>query len=484
MSRRTLKHLVVLLLLALVAGACGARVSEQQLRAAGGPSGAVGVGSGTAGGDAALGTGDGGAGTSGAGTGSGGDVGGDAGTGGDGSTGGADPATAGGGEAAAPAAPAEGNGGATDVGVTANEILLGNVSTLSGPVPGLFQGAVLGAQAVVAYQNSKGGLVGRQIKLDARDDQFDTGQNRAQTVELAGKAFAFLGSFSLFDDAGVEAMRKSGIPDFSVPLSDTRGKLATNASVAPFDLTGAPTGPFLWFKSKFPEAVTKMGTIWGDIPTSKASHLRFKAAAESVGWNYVYDRGFQATETDFTADVVRMRQSGVRGVFMPAADNKTVARVARAMAQQGFKPDFFVANYDPQLMALGGEAVEGMYSHTPFSLFGGEDSAVNPEVKLFNDWFKRVRPNGKPDLFAVYSWAQGRLLFQLLEELGPKVTRAGLVEAMRKVDTFSANDIIAPAGPGPKTPATCYLIAQIKGGAYKRIDPAKGYRCDGTYFRR
>ena len=36
-------------------------------------------------------------------------------------------------------------------------------------------------------------MFGRKFKLDVRDDQFDTGQNRAQTIDLLGKAFAFAG---------------------------------------------------------------------------------------------------------------------------------------------------------------------------------------------------------------------------------------------------------------------------------------------------
>src|SRR5205823_2252557 len=95
----------------------------------------------------------------------------------------------------AAAAPAGGNGGATDVGVTANSITLGNVSTLTGPVPGIFAGAVYGTQAAVAYINSLGGIYGRTLKLETRDDQFDTGQNRAATIDLLGKSFAFAGSF-------------------------------------------------------------------------------------------------------------------------------------------------------------------------------------------------------------------------------------------------------------------------------------------------
>ncbi|HEY3240069.1 MAG TPA: hypothetical protein VGL92_10930, partial [Acidimicrobiia bacterium] len=58
----------------------------------------------------------------------------------------------------APAAPpAGGNGGATDVGVTADTITMGNVSDLGGPVPGLFQGGPYGTQAYFNYINSQGG---------------------------------------------------------------------------------------------------------------------------------------------------------------------------------------------------------------------------------------------------------------------------------------------------------------------------------------
>jgi ABC-type branched-subunit amino acid transport system substrate-binding protein len=460
------------MVLALVASACGARVNEQQIQAAGSSRSSGEAAGGPAGaGDVPA---------SSSATGAAGSA----------STGGTTPAQAGPSAgtpttaAAATAAPAGGNGGATDVGVTANQITLGNVSTLSGPVPGLFQGAVLGTQAVIAYQNSQGGMFGRKFKLDARDDQFDTGQNRAATDDLLNKVFAFVGSFSLYDDAAVGEIAKTNIPDLSVYLNPTRGALKNNFAVAPSDGRGAPTGPFQYFKSKFPDAVTKMGTIYGDVPASKNSHLRFKAAAESVGWHYVYERGFQATETDFTADVVRMKSSGVRGIYLVSTDDKTTARLAKAMAQQGFKPDFFVANYMPTMSALAGTAVENVYSASPFGLFAGEDSGINPETRLFNEWFQKVRPGAKPDLFALYGWAQGRLFFQALQAAGPKATRADLNRELAKVTKFSSGDIVGDAGPGTKRPSICYVIAQIKQGKYTRIDPAKGFRCDGTYFRR
>src|SRR4051812_8778945 len=189
----------------LVLAACGARVTDEQRAAAVGNGAATGTPS-RAGGSSASGS------DAGKGLGSSSGNNGDptaATVGGEGGRGGSTATTAFSGD----------NGGATDVGITGDTITLGNVVTLSGPVPGLFQGAAIGTQAWVAYQNSVGGIAGRKIKLEIRDDQFDTGQNRASTQDLIPKVFAFVGSFSLYDDAALPAMEQANVPDLQVPLT-------------------------------------------------------------------------------------------------------------------------------------------------------------------------------------------------------------------------------------------------------------------------
>ena len=467
MARSRVRRIVALVAAVLMAASCGARVTTDEVRSGQGSTGRAAAASthaadqGTAGpvapgangGDAVV---------------------------------GAAPQASGQGPTQATAAPAPstGNGGATDVGVTGTQVLLGNVSTLSGPVPGLFAGAVTGAQAVIAYRNSKGGLFGRTFKLLVNDDQFDTGQNRAVTTEQVGKVFATLNSFSLYDDAAIDALRRTGIPDFSVPINEARQHLPTNLSVAPIDMAGGPTGSFEWFKEKFPDAVKAVGTIYGDVPASKAQQMRMQRVAKAVGWNFIYERGYQATETDFTADVIRMRQSGVKAVYLFAADDKSAARIAKAMQQQAFHPQFVMSNYGPDIPTLAGDAVEGWYGYATQTLFASaEEAALNPEVKLFQTWVQKVKPGAKPDLYAAYGWAMGKLLFQAMEMAGPKVTRAGVVAAVRKIGLFSANDMVAPANPGAKVPATCFIVARIQGGAYQRFDPARGFLCRGAYLR-
>jgi ABC-type branched-subunit amino acid transport system substrate-binding protein len=382
--------------------------------------------------------------------------------------------------------PAGGNGGATDVGVTATTVTLGNVSTLTGPVPGVFEGAVIGTQAGLAYINSLGGIYGRQLKLSVRDDQFDTGQNRAVTLDLLDKVFGFAGSFSSYDDAAVNEIKSSGIVDTSESLTDARRSLANNFSVEPGH-KGWRTGPLNYFKNKFPSSVLKTGAIYYDIPSAKASYDGWKAAAQSVGYILTYERGVQPTETDFTADVVRMRSSGVKFVYLTALDYKATGRLAKAMAQQNFAVDAFVSGgvaYDPNFVTFAGPAANGVYSEQQMAMYNGEDSSI-PEVQLFNQWVQQVKPGYKPDLFAAFGWGSVRLLGDALKAAGPRITRASVNDALRKVGEYDVHGLMAPANPGTKAPPTCYIVVKINNGKFERYDsPGAAFRCaDGGYFK-
>ena len=383
------------------------------------------------------------------------------------------------------ALPAGGNGGATDVGVNATGITLGNVSTVTGPVPGLFAGATVGAQAVVAYENSLGGLFGRKFKLDPRDDQFDTGQNRSQTIDLIGKAFGFLGSFSLYDDAAASQIDAANMPDMSHALSTTRLNIKDNFSVQA-SVPGGPLGPMNYFKQKNPDAITKVGSIYSDVPSAVALHQGYKRAAESVGYQYIYERAIGATETDFTSDVVRMRDKGVKMVYLTSVDDKTTYRFAKAMKSQAWKPDLFVVNgsgYDADVIALAGDAAEGMLVTLSTALYGGEDAKIVPEVALMDKWVQNVKPGFTPDIFTAYAWAGGRLLFEAMEHVGPKPTRAAVIAEVKKIGPFDDFGLFAPSDPGAKKPATCFILAKVVNGKYTRYDsPASSFRCGDPWF--
>ncbi|HEV3355000.1 MAG TPA: ABC transporter substrate-binding protein [Acidimicrobiales bacterium] len=389
---------------------------------------------------------------------------------------------AGGGSSACAAA-----GGNTDVGVTANSITLGNVSLLTGPVPGLFKGAVVGTQAFFAYQNSLGGVCGRKLQLDARDDQFDANQNKAQYQDLTGKAFGYVGSFSVVDDGGAQVLNAHpDIPDVSQALSRSHVAVPNNFSIAPI-VPGWRLGSLNYFKAKYPPDVIQHMAYFVENAQSAVDAVEGEVkAAESVGYKFVYHRTIEPTEANFSSDVVAMQQNGVKGIFF-AGEVGVFVRMAKAMKQQNFSVPFanWGANaYDPAFVTSdAAPATNGAILDQQLAMYAGEDSTL-PEVQLFDSWLKRTSPGQRPDIFAAYGWESGRLFVQALTAAGPKPTRANVMAELKKIDNFDGNGMLAPAGPASKRPPTCFMIMTVQNGRFVRTDPPSGFICNqGGYYR-
>ena len=472
------RSIALLLALCLLA-ACGGRLSEDEiaaeLSADGGGSGGIGAGAG-GGTDAGLASESGATGEV---AGSGGSGGGAAGGGAGGAGGGA-----GGGNAAqqAPGAPAGGNGGNTDVGVTATEVRVGNVSTLGGPVPGLFRGALVGTQAYFAYQNSIGGLFGRKFNVVSADDNFDSGTNRSKVKELQDKVFSFVGSFSLFDGAAVPELQSSGVLDVSRVLSPERAALPNSYSPAPFE-KGWPRTGCNWLAKRFPKEVIEKAAIFIGAADAARNNANWqKQSCEAEGFKFVYSREVQPTESNFTGDVIQMRQRGVQAVFV-IFDVTGIARLFKSLHQQDFRPPLRYpspAAYDGDFIGLvGADAAEGLLIGQSFSMFLGEDQALYPEIGRFREWMKRVSPGQKVDLFAMYGWLSAKLFIEAHQKVGPKLTRAAMIEALKGIHDFTGG-METPMDVGGKKNPTCEMYMQVKGGKFTRLEPPKDYIC-GTF---
>jgi ABC-type branched-subunit amino acid transport system substrate-binding protein len=460
----------------LVATACGARLSSQELAQANGrPSGvSAGASSDVVGSDQQA------ADTGGGGGGAGGAASGASGGGSQTKTG-----SSGGGQTAAGKSSCA-DGGNTDVGVTGNSITLGNVSLLTGPVPGLFKGAVVGTQAFFAYQNSLGGVCGRTFKLDARDDQFDSNQNKAQYQDLIAKTFGLVGSFSVVDDGGAQVLSQHpDVPDVSQALSRSHVAVSNNFSIAPI-VPGWRLGSLNYFKAKFPPDVIQHMAYFVEDTQSAVDAIDGEIkAAQSVGYKFVYHRTVEPTEANFTSDVVAMQQDGVKGIFF-AGEVGVFVRMAKAMKQQNFSVPFanWGANaYDPAFVTPDAQAsTNGAILDQQLAMYAGEDNL--PEVQLFNTWLKRTAPSQHPDIFAAYGWESARLFVQALTAAGAKPTRASVMAQLKKIDNFDGNGMLAPAGPASKRPPTCFMIIGVQNGKFVRADPPSGFICDqGGYFR-
>jgi len=375
-------------------------------------------------------------------------------------------------------------------GITSSSVQLGNISTLDF---GLFKGAAVGTQAYADYVNSTGGINGRTLKVNSGNDGYNNGaNNKSLTTAAIQSDFALVGSFSLNDSFGGTVLAQNpGMPDVSVTLDPTTNKLANVVSPVPLG-TGWELGPLQYFKQKFPTGVTSVGALIADQASAGAQWTGEKTAMEHLGYKVVYDNTFPISQTDFTPNVIAMRNAGVKMLFIEQMPVNYASAVIKALNQQNYHPTVVLgaSTYSSKLVSSSGgaSATNGDYLEQNTSLYLGEDQATIPAVGTFLHWVSVAAPGFKPDLFTLYGWVSAELFAQALQNAGTNPSRGSLLQALSKVTSYSGNNIIAPANPAQKTNGNCYLLAQIQGGRLQRLDDppvtssTHGYRCDYSYY--
>jgi ABC-type branched-subunit amino acid transport system substrate-binding protein len=380
-------------------------------------------------------------------------------------------------------APAGGNGGSTDVGVTATQILLGNVSDLSGPQPGLFQSAVNGTNAYIAYIDSLGGIYGRQLKIDVADSQTSCESDRNGMEELVGKVFAFAGSASLNDECGATVLAShKTVPDAHLAVTPQANALSNNFSVNPIG-TKINNGTFEWAAGNFGKSVVEhTGFLYANLPAvNNVANLSIRGG-DSAGWKFVSHQSVSPTATDFTAQIIQMRQAGVK-FFYTLFDAQELAEFVRNANQQNFHPIIDAPLvYDQTFFTQLGSAslANGIFGFNAETLFFSKSDAGIPEVALFQKWYGAVTGNGPADTFAANAWAETALLVQAIAEAGPDLTRTKVLVELGKIHSFDDNGFYAKSDPADKGEGNCYVVWEIKNGEYVRVDdPGLGFRCNG-----
>jgi branched-chain amino acid transport system substrate-binding protein len=383
---------------------------------------------------------------------------------------------------------AGGSSAPTEAGLTPTTITVGTVADVGGPVPGILEGAIYGMQAYAAYINSVGGIDGRKLVIKTGDSALACQTSTTAMQSLVNQVFAFVGDFVVNDACQAPILQANPtLSNVSYALSKTMGDEPNNYPVAP-QPPGWRTGPFQYFKDHLSDGQLNAGGLYAASGQNPITWGGLKGALTQVGYKVVYERATQPTETDFTADVIRMKSAGVQFLDLDVEDVATTARVIDAAYQQNWHPKVIdtSGSYDAHFFKLlaNPTAADGIYNDQLFSLFLGEDSATTPEVKLFNDWMTKTKPGVSPDLFAMYGWASGALFTEAVKKAGSNLTRVSLQTALKGITSFDDNGMIAAADPAGKKPATCWMILTIKSGKYVRVAPAtKGFTCNpGGYY--
>jgi ABC-type branched-subunit amino acid transport system substrate-binding protein len=343
----------------------------------------------------------------------------------------AGPAPTGPASASSPA-PASGNGGATDIGVTADTIKLGGFFIESGPVGELGITLLKAVKAVFNDVNAAGGIYGRKLQLIDCDTSFTSGDKpRACYTKLTQQdkifAFAATGDGPAWVTAAPLACKDQ------IPALWTDG-LSQNEFTCP---TIFPTGPAgrsqarvvldYYIKAKKPKTV---GILAQNDDIGNEWLVGAKEVLSKYGVKIVAEEKYNLGETNFTTQVTNMRFANPDFVFFSSEPLGPIL-FQKTAEGQGWKPPMPSAGVTCNVSVWPkqvGDYSKGMICQNPWQLLSaklpGQVEFERNYKKYWADWDKR-------NYYTETMWIAARATVETLRRAGPNLTRAKVLEVLR-----------------------------------------------------
>jgi ABC-type branched-subunit amino acid transport system substrate-binding protein len=363
-------------------------------------------------------------------------------------------------------------------------VTIGQLADVSGPVPGLFEGAKDGLAAWAAYVNSTGGINGRKVNVKFVDSGLNCTDYTNGIKGLAGDSFALVGAFSVVDACGEQTLKANpALPDIQAaiinPVLDPYPNVWSPLPATPGDATTV----YQYVKDKYGlSAVQHSASLYGT--TSQINFEEDSTAMKSIGYKILYNRGYSPLETNYTADILRMKNEGVEVVDLVGAVGNAADFLNQA-AQQNFHPVLICSTpYDTSFFKLLGNPsyADNVVIYLDSAMYLGQDESQVPEIGTMTQWLQKVHPGATMNAYVVDAWAAGLLFGQALEKAGSNPTQSSLTSALKGITSFTANGLLPTENIAQHKISVCDVIVTVKGGSFVRTDPAtSGFECNGTY---
>jgi ABC-type branched-subunit amino acid transport system substrate-binding protein len=375
---------------------------------------------------------------------------------------------------------------ASDTGVTPTSISFGNVSGMTGPLTGSFPQGPQAVQALFAAVNASGGICGRKLALDVEDDGQNSSTNAADVADLAPKVLAFVGSTSDGDNGGVPNMTSANVPDVGFAINCNRSEAPTYWSPAGGSCTQSPPGgPFYISDGVYKLAKqsgylpTKMAFLAYSIAISAQAAQQFEKVYAAEGGTVCYtDFSVSPASASLESDVAAMQQHGCNGVI-DTMDVTGNAKMLQAMQQQQYVPGYVAATFDAytpdMIQVAGASAAQGLVVGLPFIPLNENQTMV----QMYQQQLHTYEPGDQPSGFGFLAWEAAQMLIYGLIQSGHNPTRANVVKAFTSLQNWNGGGALGGYTPSSHGTYNCDVDVQIKGNDFVRKAPASGLFCGG-----
>lgn len=329
-------------------------------------------------------------------------------------------------------------------GVSKNEIVLGTIQDLSGPIAGFGKQARNGLQMRVEELNEAGGVNGRKIKLRVEDSGYDPKKGLLATQKLVqqDKIFAMIGTIGTgVVMASFPTLLEKNVPNL-FPLTAAREmyeplhKLKFSFAAPYYDQ--AKSGVKFMQKER---GAKKFCAIYQDDDFGLEVLRGAELGLKEIGQSFIEKTSYKRGATDFSSQVAKMKNSGCDTVVMGTIIRETIGTIGEAR-KNGWNPNFIgtSASYTELIHKLGGKAMDGFYSAFQVAVPYMDDPSKN-----VRDWGARYKAkfNEDPSEFSAYGYAMMGMFAQAAEKAGPDLSVDSLVNALEST-TFSRDMFGSP----------------------------------------
>jgi len=286
-------------------------------------------------------------------------------------------------------------------GVTKNEIVIGSMQDLSGPIVAFSKQLKNGMEMRVEELNAQGGIHGRKLKLVIEDHGYDPKKAVLATQKLVQKdrIFAMVGTIGTPTALpSMPILFEKNIPHL-FPLTAAREmyeplhKLKYSFAATYFDQMRAATKHMV--KSK---GYKKVCTLYQDddfgLEVMRGAEAGLKELNMVLAERTTYKRG----ATDFSSQIARMKDADCDLVVLGTIIRETLGAIGTAR-KLGWGVEFMgsTAAYTDLIHKLGGPAMNGFYATNTVNNPYMDDASKN--VREWAAKYKK-RFNEEPSVFA------------------------------------------------------------------------------------
>ncbi len=316
-------------------------------------------------------------------------------------------------------------------GVSKDEIRMGTIQDLSGPLASFGKQSRNGMQMRVDEINKTGGINGRKIKLFVEDSGYDPKKAvlAAQKLVNQDKVFVVAGQ------TGTATNMASMPVQFAKNVINWFPITAAREMYEPFHrLKFSFAAPYYdQIRLELPGLVKKTGakkicTIYQDDEFGLEVLRGAEAALKGMNLSLTEKTSFKRGATDFSSQVARMKSSGCDFVVLGTLIRETIGTIGESR-KTAFSPTFLGSSgaYTDLIHKLGGKPMDGLYA--VMTVQQPYEDETDPKIR---EWAGKYKTAFSEDatVFSAYGYMLVDTFAQAAAKAGPDLSTDSFVKVM------------------------------------------------------